>query len=164
MGKRTIRLFQEGSKLVSVVRCVDAAAAAAARYSSPGICRVLTHSETFTPSNLSVVCCPCSVCALDFPSRHKHQRTTSLGLMLEILSERQPWTKTTMRSSVAYSRFCDWLNKWDYACLINAIASPQSPEAGSPCILQSFSSREIVSLNMGLRSSFLNSMSDRVKD
>lgn len=76
--------------LVSVVRCVDAAAAAAARYSSPGICRVLTHSETFTPSNLSVVCCPCSVCALDFPSRHKHQRTTSLGLMSEILSERQP--------------------------------------------------------------------------
>lgn len=34
---------------MSVVRCVDAAAAAAARYSSPGICRVLTHSE---PSHL----------------------------------------------------------------------------------------------------------------
>lgn len=105
--------------LVSVVRCV--AAAAAARYSLPGTCRVLTHWNL--PPSVSVVCCPCSVCTLDFPSRHRHQRTTSLLLTLELLSGRQPWTKTTMRSNTAYSRFCDWLNKWDYPCLINAILS-----------------------------------------
>ena len=159
MGRKTLRLFQEGRMLVSVVRC--GAAAAAGRYSLPGICRVLTHWNL--PPSVSVVCCPCSVCTLDFPSRHRHQRTTSLLLTLEILSGRQFWTKTTMRSNIAYSRFGDWLNKWDYPCLINAIVSPQSPVAGSLCILQSSSAREIVLLNMGL-CSFLNSMSDRVKD